>query len=109
MPVLTLHTTDDQLVPAQHEEEYLEDVSRTGSRGLLAQAYTRQVGHCAFSTAELVAGVETIRQRIENGRWENLADPQRLQALAESLNLGPANFTSFRPLEFIGDRDHDRS
>jgi pimeloyl-ACP methyl ester carboxylesterase len=105
MPVLTLHTTDDPLVPVQHEEEYLEDATRAGSRGLLAQAYTRQVGHCAFTTAELVAGVETIRQRIETGRWADLAEPRRLQALADSLNLGPANFTSFRPLEFIGDRD----
>lgn len=108
MPVLTLHTTDDALVPVQHEEEYAEDASQAGSRGLLAQAYTRQVGHCAFSTAELVAGIETIRQRVEKGVWGNLAAPQRLQALAESLNLGPANFTSFRPLEFIGDRNHGR-
>jgi len=104
MPVLTLHTTDDPLVPSQHEEEYAEDAAHAGSGRLLAQAYTQQVGHCAFTTAELVAGIETVRQRVEKGSWGNLAAPRRLQALAESLNLGPASFTSFRPLEFIGDR-----
>jgi len=105
MPVLDLHTTDDPLVPVQHEDEYREDVAQAGAGGLLAQAYTKQVGHCAFTTAELVAGVEAVRQRIEKGGWGSLADPQRLQARAESLDLGPANFVRFRPPDFIGDRD----
>jgi pimeloyl-ACP methyl ester carboxylesterase len=104
MPVLTLHTTDDPLVPVQHEDEYSEDVTRAGSRALLAQAYTRQVGHCAFTTAELVAGIEALAQRIAKGRWDDVADPARLQARAESLNLGPANFVRFRPPDFIGSR-----
>lgn len=103
MPVLTLHTIADGLVPVQHTEEYAEDVRQAGAGGLLRQAYTDQVGHCAFSTAELVAAVETIRKRVEIGRWDNLAKPERMQSLAESFGLGPAAFISFRPEEFLGD------
>lgn len=104
MPVLTLHTTDDGLVPVQHQEEYAEDVRHGGSAGLHRQAYTDRAGHCAFTPAELVASVVTMETRIETGRWDGLADPRRLQARAESLGLGPAAFIGFRPAEFLGDR-----
>jgi len=104
MPVLTLHTTDDGLVPVQHVEEYAEDVRAGGSAALLRQAYTEHAGHCAFTTAELVAAVVTMEKRIETGRWDGLAEPRRLQALAGSLGLGSAAFVGFRPPEFLGDR-----
>jgi pimeloyl-ACP methyl ester carboxylesterase len=103
VPVLTLHTTADPLVPNQHEEEYAETVSRAGDRALLRQAYVDRPGHCTFTTAELVAGVETVARRIETGRWGATTRPRALQALAASLGLGPADFVPFRPGEFIGD------
>jgi pimeloyl-ACP methyl ester carboxylesterase len=104
MPVLTMHTTDDGLVPVQHQEEYAEDVRHAGSAGLLRQAYTDHAGHCAFTPAELVAAVLAVEKRIETGRWDGLADPRRLQARADSLGLGPAAFVDFRPPDFLGDR-----
>ncbi|MGW4210353.1 alpha/beta hydrolase [Lentzea sp. NPDC004789] len=108
MPILTLHTTDDGLVPVQHEEEYAEDVRDGGAAALLRQAYTKHAGHCAFTTAELVAAVLTMEKRIETGRWAGLAEPRRLQARADSLGLGPAAFVEFRPAEFLGDRPAPR-
>lgn len=108
MPVLTLHTTDDGLVPVQHEEEYAEDVHGRGSAALLRQAYADHAGHCAFTTAELVAAVVTVDERIETGRWGGSADPHRMQALADSLGLGSAAFVGFRPPEFLGDRPGPR-
>jgi pimeloyl-ACP methyl ester carboxylesterase len=108
MPVLTLHTTDDGLVPVQHEEEYAEDVRDRGSAALLRQVYVDRPGHCAFSTAELVAAVVTMDKRIETGRWDGLAEPRRMQRLADSLGLGSAAFVRFRPLEFLGDRPGPR-
>jgi pimeloyl-ACP methyl ester carboxylesterase len=106
VPVLTLHTTDDGLVPVQHEEEYAEDVRSTWRGSLLRQAYTDHAGHCAFTTAELVAAVQAVHERVATGRWADTAEPHRLQARAESLGLGPAAFVRFRPAEFIGDRVH---
>jgi len=104
MPVLTMHTTDDGLVPVQHEEEYAQDVRNGGSAALLRQAYADHAGHCAFTPAELVAAVITMEKRIDTGRWGGLADPHRMQTLADSLGLGSAAFIRFRPPEFLGDR-----
>lgn len=104
MPVLTLHTTDDGLVPVQHEEEYAEDVHHSGSAALVRQAYVDHPGHCAFTTAELVAAVVTMDNRIEVGRWDGLAEPRRMQGLAESVGLGSTAFVRFHPPEFLGDR-----
>lgn len=104
MPVLTLHTTDDGLVPVQHVEEYADDVHDSRSAALLRQAYADHAGHCAFTTAELVAAVLTMDKRIQTGRWDGLAEPHRMQALADSLGLDSAAFIRFRVPEFLGDR-----
>ncbi|MCW6006053.1 hypothetical protein K1W54_15910 [Micromonospora sp. CPCC 205371] len=104
MPVLTLHTTDDGLVPVQHVEEYAEDVHDSRSGGLLRQAYAEHAGHCSFTTAELVAAVLTMEKRIQTGRWDALAEPHRMQALADSLGQDSAAFVRFRVPEFLGDR-----
>ncbi|WP_345516048.1 hypothetical protein [Phytohabitans houttuyneae] len=104
MPVLTLHTTDDGLVPVQHVEEYADDVHDSRSAALLRQAYADHAGHCAFTTAELVAAVLTMDKRIHTGRWDGLAEPHRMQALADTLGLDSAAFTRFRVPEFLGDR-----
>lgn len=104
MPVLTLHTTDDGLVPAQHEQEYAADVRERRAGSLLRQAYAEHAGHCAFTTAELVAAVLTVEKRIDAGRWGRLADPATMQALADSLGLDSGAFVRFHPGEFLGDR-----
>jgi pimeloyl-ACP methyl ester carboxylesterase len=104
MPVLTLHTTDDGLVPVQHEQEYAEDVHDSRSAGLLRQAYAEHAGHCAFTTAELVAAVITMEKRVQTGRWDAMAEPHRMQALADSLGLDSGAFVRFRVPEFLGDR-----
>ncbi len=88
----------------QHEEEYAQDVHNSGSAALLRQAYADHAGHCAFTTAELVAAVVTMERCLETGRWDGLTDPRRMQALADSLGLGSAAFVGFRPSEFLGDR-----
>lgn len=104
IPVLTMHTTDDNLVPVEHEDEYAEDVRMAGAGGLLRQSYTAHPGHCTFTTAELVAAVETVHRRVDTGHWGTSTRPARMQALAESLGLGSAAFLEFRPEGFTGDR-----
>ena len=103
VPNLTLHTTADPLVPVQHESEYADLVHAAGSTSLLRQAYVDRWGHCTFTTAELVAGVEALRQRVETGRWGSVAQPQKLQELAASLGLGEASFVHYTPPALSGD------
>lgn len=103
VPVLSVHTTDDQLAPVQVEEEYAEDVRAARDRRLLRQAYVARPGHCAFTPAELVAAVEVLDRRVATGRWGATA-PRVLNRLATRLDLGEAAFVRYRTGEFLADR-----
>lgn len=105
MPVLAIHTTDDNLAPLQFEEEYLEDVRTSGAGGLLRLAVVARSGHCAFTPAELVAGVQVLERRVTSGHWDGTTTaPNRLNALAGSLGLGDAAFVRVDTGEFLADR-----
>jgi hypothetical protein len=97
VPELDLHTIADQLAPVAFERDYAQDVERNGRANLLRQAYVQRQGHCQFTPAELVAGVDALRQRVDTGRWDALADPARLNAAAGMLNLGGSAFIHFEP------------
>jgi hypothetical protein len=103
VPQLTLHTTADPLVPVQHESVYADVVRRAAANSLLRQAYVDRWGHCSFTPAELVAGVEALRHRVETGRWDSVAQPQTLQASASALGLGDAAFVHHEPPALSGD------
>ena len=103
VPELTLHTTADPLVPVQHEGVYADVVRRAGANSMLRQAYVDHWGHCAFTPAELVAGLEALRLRVETGRWDSVAQSQALQASATALDLGDAAFVHFEPPALSGD------
>jgi pimeloyl-ACP methyl ester carboxylesterase len=105
MPVLSMHTTYDPLVPAEHEEEYADDVLSQGNRPLFRQAFVDRGGHCNFSSAELIAGIQVLEKSVETGRWDAASvNPRKLNQLASSLGLDESAFIRFRPGEFIGDR-----
>jgi dienelactone hydrolase len=97
MPMLTVHTTADQLVPAQQEDAYRNAVGRSGRSGLLRQAYVARQGHCSFTPAELVAALYALEHRVETGRWDAKASAGALQRAALRLNLGGAAYVAYRP------------
>jgi alpha-beta hydrolase superfamily lysophospholipase len=103
VPELDLHTTHDPLVPVEMESEYSAVVRAAGANNLLRQAYVDRFGHCAFSASEIVAGVETVNQRIESGDWGSSAEPQKLEEFADGLGLDPAAFVRYQPLPLSGD------
>ncbi|MEV5750591.1 hypothetical protein AB0L00_22450 [Actinoallomurus sp. NPDC052308] len=105
VPLLDLHTTSDQLVPVEQESAFAARVRAAGDGALLRQAYVARQGHCAFTTAEIVAGVHAIDHRVATGRWDRVAEPASLQRAAESLNLGGAAFVTYRPGRLVGTRD----
>jgi hypothetical protein len=103
VPELNLHTISDQLVPVQQENAYRRIVRAAGAQRLLRQAYVERQTHCNFTPAELVAGVLAIEHRVNTGRWEGVATPQRLQATATALGLGDAAFIPYEPPPLSGD------
>lgn len=105
MPVFSIHTTDDLIVPVEHEDEYADDVRSNGMRSLFRQAFVDRPGHCNFTSAELVAGVTVLEERVTTGLWNAASvNPHRLNQLASSFDLGESAFIRFQPGEFIGDR-----
>jgi dienelactone hydrolase len=97
MPVLSIHTTADQLVPVQQEDAYRNAVRRTGRSELLRQAYVARPGHCAFTPAELVAAVYALEHRVATGRWDGRTSAEALQRTASGLGLGDAAYSRFEP------------
>lgn len=86
VPVLTLHTTGDGLVPVSHERGYAAAVLQHGDAGLLRQLYVDRAGHCTFTSAEVVSALLALERRLDSGRWSRIL-PVELNALAKS--LGP--------------------
>jgi pimeloyl-ACP methyl ester carboxylesterase len=55
IPLVTLHTTGDELVPYAHELIYAAKLQPTG-RGRLLPLPVLRYGHCSFATSEILTG-----------------------------------------------------
>jgi pimeloyl-ACP methyl ester carboxylesterase len=64
VPVVTLHTTGDQIVPYQQQALYAAKVSGTGSSSQLTQIEVERYGHCSFETAEVLGAFSNLMGRV---------------------------------------------
>ena len=88
VPVLSMHTTGDGLVVPQDETAYADVVRRAGNPNLLRQVFVHRAGHCAFTSAEIIAAFKVVLNRLDTGSWEaGSLTPSALNAAA--LALGP--------------------
>ena len=101
MPELDIHTVADQLVPVGQESWYGRLVRLTGNGNLLRQAYVDTTGHCAFRPSETIAALHAVESRITTGRWDDSADPARLNAAAATLGE-PGRYVRFTPPALTG-------
>jgi dienelactone hydrolase len=67
-PVLTLDTTVDALVPPAHISAYNATVAAAGRSDLVANAWTSGVGHCNFTTQQLVTAVQALERWVQTGQ-----------------------------------------
>lgn len=104
IPVLTMHTTGDGLVVNENEQSYASVVREAGDNSLLRQVFVHRAGHCTFTPAENLAGLQTLIHRLDTGRWDNSTDPavlnQEAAAFGPTLNVVPAAFIHFKPAPF---------
>src|SRR5215469_1309586 len=84
VPVLTLHTTDDELVSVENEQAYTDVVARAGNSALLRQIFVHRPGHGNFTEAETIAALQALIRRLDTGTWQNL-DPEDLNTAAQRL------------------------
>lgn len=89
VPVLTLHTTGDGLVPAAHMHAYADVVRWAGHDAWLRQLYVERAGHCTYTPAEVVTALTLLERRVESGKWpvpEAGGLNEDARALGEALN-----------------------
>jgi pimeloyl-ACP methyl ester carboxylesterase len=86
IPVLTLHTKGDGLVVVQNESAYKQVVDEAGNGRFLRRTFVDRAGHCAFTPAETIAGVHTLINRLDSGRWPEIGASDLNNAAAA---LGP--------------------
>ena len=66
IPVLTVHTTMDPIVPLFHEPAYAEIVASAGKSELLVQRVVNRYGHCAFAPQEQIGAFQDLVAWVEN-------------------------------------------
>ncbi len=105
VPELDLHTISDPLIPVQQENWYRALVDRAGSGPLLDQAFVQAQGHCNFTSADIVAGLQALEARVASGSWGTLATAGSLNTAANGptmTGLGGGNFLPFWPERLTG-------
>jgi pimeloyl-ACP methyl ester carboxylesterase len=91
IPVLTMHTKGDGLVLVQNESAYNNVVSEAENSAFLRQTFVHRAGHCAFTSAETIAAVQSLLFRLNTGSWGPL-DPDSMNAAASALGPGLNGF-----------------
>jgi pimeloyl-ACP methyl ester carboxylesterase len=84
VPVLTLHTTDDDNVSVEHAQAYAEVVAEASNSSQLRQIFVHRGGHCNFTEAETIAALNVLVQRLDTGTWPEL-NPEHLNTTAKKL------------------------
>lgn len=93
LPVLTVHTTGDGLVPPCNERAYADVVNWAGGSHLLRQLFVSRGGHCSFTAAEVLTALSTLRSRIEGGTWGDVtpaAMNDAAMAMGEAFGMLPS-------------------
>jgi len=67
LPVLTIHTSRDPIVPMQHEALFAEIVASKGASDFLVQQTKNAFGHCAFTTEEELTAVTDLATWVKTG------------------------------------------
>jgi len=113
IPVLTMHTTGDGLVPVEDERAYGKVVHEANDSALLRETFVHRAGHCEFTPAETIAAVHTLELRLATGEWKDLtvADLNgEAAALGPEFNVievngslveTPPAFLKFEPRQFL--------
>ena len=66
-PVITLHTTADSLADIRNESAYRAAVQWWGREKYLTQAYVNAVGHCAFTSKQLLSALAAMERWLDSG------------------------------------------
>jgi pimeloyl-ACP methyl ester carboxylesterase len=80
-PVVTLQGVSDFAGITQSARWYAQQVRRHAAAANLRQLFVDRAGHCMFTAAEEVVALQTLRTRLDTGRW-GATRPATLNATA---------------------------
>lgn len=66
VPIVTLHTTGDEIVPYAHEDLYRERIVQNRLTFRHDNIAVNGYGHCRFSTANVQVALGLLQQRVQN-------------------------------------------
>ena len=95
MPLLTVHTTGDNMVSPNVEKAYADRVRANHEVALLRQTYTAAPGHCNFTTSEQIAAIKTMDRRLSAGVWPNTS-PAAMTDRAAETGTDASNYVRYR-------------
>jgi pimeloyl-ACP methyl ester carboxylesterase len=90
VPVLTMHTIGDGLVPVATEQDYARVVRAAGRSDLLRQIFVNRGHHCSFTRGETITALQTLMHRVATGQWGTSANPDALNLETATLESDPA-------------------
>jgi pimeloyl-ACP methyl ester carboxylesterase len=67
VPLVTMHTTGDEIIPAGHEDLYARKIRADGSAPLHVNIYVDRYGHCNFTATELLQGFFILLDMVDQG------------------------------------------
>jgi dienelactone hydrolase len=85
VPMLTLHTTGDGLVPVRSENSFAQQVANAGDAVFLRQLFIHRAGHCTFTPAEVLTSFQLLVKRLDSGTWSDTSNIDALNSSAASL------------------------
>jgi pimeloyl-ACP methyl ester carboxylesterase len=83
--LVTLHTTQDPIVPYRHEEKYLKRARQRGKDDRLTVLPVDRAGHCAFEAQEVVGGLAALLLKAQSPLALALMDP--LKTLRDAIDV----------------------
>jgi hypothetical protein len=67
IPMLTLHKTQDRLVPYRHEAAYKARVDAAGAGANLVQRSANEYGHCEFDVSSVMTNFQDLVRWVDTG------------------------------------------
>ena len=94
----------------QFEATYAQRVARSGSSPRLRQVYVNAIGHCNFTTADMVAAIDAMNNVVAQHHWTSGVTVTGLNQAAGALDpaLGGGDFTTCRPTPLLVQDSLDR-
>jgi pimeloyl-ACP methyl ester carboxylesterase len=86
VPVLTVHTSGDDIANVQMEQAYGAIVHASHHDSLLRETFVHRAGHCNFTSAENIVALDTLIRRLDTGEWQG-TDAKTLNTAASSLPM----------------------